>query len=309
VSKVIYILSDNRSGSTLLDQLLGAHPKIVSLGEVHHLAAYVRQDRRLYDPVHPLDCSCGRTVTICPFWTRTAAQLGRPLDTLKLHLRYFDSLKGSLRPLNSLRRLPKRIINRSPNLLRYPFVSRFLGGDDVGADSFSLFNAIFEVTGSDYLVDSSKSAFRFRSLYDFAPSRVLAVRLVRDYRGTVYSKMKRGKDMEVAARDWVARMREASELTEGIPPDQVFRLKYEDLCQSPEKELMRLCNFLDIKFVDTMLSRPTEEVHHLGGSPSKFDPARKNIQLDQGYLKAFTADELARLKRIVGVTAAEWGYD
>ena len=58
--KLIYIMSDNRSGSTLLDQLLGGNPSIMSLGEVHHLTAYALDDRGIYDPVHPLVCSCGQ---------------------------------------------------------------------------------------------------------------------------------------------------------------------------------------------------------------------------------------------------------
>ena len=50
----ILVLSDNRSGSTLLDQCLGAHPNVVSLGEVHWLRAYVRQDRTIYNPAAPV---------------------------------------------------------------------------------------------------------------------------------------------------------------------------------------------------------------------------------------------------------------
>src|SRR5690606_23114657 len=118
MSKIIYILADNRSGSTLLDQLLGAHPDIVSQGEVHHLAAYVRQDRSLYDPVHPLDCSCGRPVTKCPFWIQVAGEVDRPLETLQLHLRFLNSRKS----LGTDRRLSQRILNRAirrfPGLLR-----------------------------------------------------------------------------------------------------------------------------------------------------------------------------------------------
>ena len=48
--EILYVLSDVRSGSTLLDQLLGAHPSIFSVGELHWLAAYVREDRSIYNP-------------------------------------------------------------------------------------------------------------------------------------------------------------------------------------------------------------------------------------------------------------------
>src|SRR5262245_47931937 len=80
----IFVLSDVRSGSTLLDQCLGGHPDIVSLGEVHWLAAYLAQDRGIYDPDHPLVCSCGLPVAECPFWESVQRALGKPLDSLVL---------------------------------------------------------------------------------------------------------------------------------------------------------------------------------------------------------------------------------
>jgi hypothetical protein len=46
----------------------------------------------------------------------------------------------------------------------------------------------------------------------------------------------------------------------------------------------------------------------LGGGPSKFDPARKAIDLDQSYLDAFTEYDLETMRNIVGDIATEWGY-
>ena len=65
----IFVLSDVRSGSTLLDQCLGAHKQIASLGEVHWLPAYAAQDRSKYNPVHELVCTCGKAIDKCVFWT------------------------------------------------------------------------------------------------------------------------------------------------------------------------------------------------------------------------------------------------
>lgn len=309
MNKIVYILSDNRSGSTLLDQLLGAHSGIVSLGEVHHLAAYARQDRGLYNPVHPLVCSCGQPIVSCPFWAAAATQLERPFDALQLHLRFLGRVGGSAGVRSVWGRPFRRMIRRFPQLILNPAVSTLFSTKKVGADSFALFDAITEAIGADCLVDSSKSAFRFRALYDFAPNRVFGILLVRDYRGAVHSKMKRGQDMGVAACEWVARIQQASRLTDGIPDNQLLRLRYEDLCNEPRSELARICELLELDFENAMLSRPSAEMHHLGGSPSKFDPARKSIQLDQSYADAFTKEDLARMREIVGVAAAEWGYE
>src|SRR5687767_4516892 len=103
----LFVLSDVRSGSTLLDQCLGAHPKIVSLGELHWLPAYVLRDRGIYDPAHPLVCMCGVPVRECPFWTAVATSLGRPLESLELRTRY-TFLDDVRRASPSIRRLPRR---------------------------------------------------------------------------------------------------------------------------------------------------------------------------------------------------------
>jgi hypothetical protein len=56
---LVYIASDARSGSTLLDQLLGGHPAAVSVGELCRLSDFVRRGDR---------CTCGEPVHECPFW-------------------------------------------------------------------------------------------------------------------------------------------------------------------------------------------------------------------------------------------------
>ena len=91
----IFVLSDNRSGSTLLDQCLGSHPQIVSLGEVHWLDAYLTQDRSIYNPSHELLCSCGAAVTECPFWNSVERALGRSFVVLVLRQRLKRSRRGN----------------------------------------------------------------------------------------------------------------------------------------------------------------------------------------------------------------------
>lgn len=309
MSKVIYILADNRSGSTLLDQLLGAHSTITSLGEVHHLAAYALQDRRLYDPVHPLDCSCGRPIWDCSFWTAVTKSLNRDLGRLRLKPRFLHQQRAAGPAAKLLAMLPRRMINRNPQLYAHRLISRLFAAPELARDSFELFDAVLQVTNTSYLVDSSKSIYRFRALYDKAPERMVAIHLVRDYRATVYSKMKRGQKLRVAATEWANKISTTRRLTSGIPRGQMLRLRYEDLCRDPSKELQRICRFLDVEFEDTMLKRPCDDVHHLGGSPSKFDTSRRMIELDESYLEAFSAEQLMMLRLIVGDAAEECGYD
>jgi len=292
--QIAFVLSDMRSGSTLLDQLLGAHPEVMSLGELHWLPAYVTQDRSIYDPDHELVCTCGRAVSECEFWSQVARRLGRPLASLHL------------RP--SFTRGHKRFLERFPGAFRHQFLQRVLAGTKMVDDTLALVDCLFAVSGRRYLVDSSKSTFRYRAVYHARPAQTCGLILTRDYRAVVHSKMKRGHSLESAARGWRSKMREIAVLTDDLPREHVHRLSYEDLCQNPSSELTRLCGFLGLTFAPVMLERPTIGTHHIGGSPSKFDQSRTTIALDTAYQNAFTAPELNRLAGLVGDMAGRWGY-
>lgn len=301
------MLSDVRSGSTLLDQCLGAHPQIASLGEVHWLPAYVSQDRKLYDPEHPLVCSCGRAVAECPFWRGVAAQLGRPLGSLRLHSKH--ETDGTGRRAAPSRTWPARqLLRHFPVLFRNGAVRGLLGGQALARESIALFDAVAKATGRPLCVDSSKSPLRFRSVHALQPDRTFAIVLSRDYRAVVHSKMKRGARLAVAAAGWRRKMQQIAELTDDLPPDRVYRLKYEELCEDPRLHLSRLCSFLGVEFAEAMVERPSDDVHHIGGSPSKFDPSRTRIELDRSHADRFEGPELEQLRKLVGREAARWGY-
>jgi hypothetical protein len=62
--KILYILSDGRSGSTLLDLLLGSHPRVQSLGEMKHFHRYAGTGGNVKK------CTCGKNLLACPHWGR-----------------------------------------------------------------------------------------------------------------------------------------------------------------------------------------------------------------------------------------------
>jgi hypothetical protein len=303
-----FILSDVRSGSTLLDQCLGAHDDVVTLGEAHWLPAYVTHDRSQYDPVHALVCACGRDVGECPFWSAVRRELGRPLESLDLHSRFSrGSRDGSL--LSKFRFLPRRLVRSYPQLYRHSAVRRGLGGPRLASDILGLLDAASRASGRGICIDSSKSPFRFQAVHSLDPARARAIVLARDFRAVVHSKMKRGEPLEIAARGWRVAMEQIDALTRDLPGNHVHRLRYEALCEQPHRELARICVFLGIEFQETMLRRPEQGlVHHIGGSPSKFDESRSEIVLDRTYETAFAGKDVERMRRIVGDEAVRWSY-
>src|SRR3989442_15817386 len=57
--KVLYIGGCGRSGSTLLDRMLGQVPGVFPLGELPHLWRGL---------LHNAECGCGAPIRNCPFW-------------------------------------------------------------------------------------------------------------------------------------------------------------------------------------------------------------------------------------------------
>ena len=305
----VFVLSDTRSGSTLLDQCLGAHSDIVSLGELHWLRAYVLQDRSIYNPVHPLVCSCGARVSDCDFWTSVAAEVGRPLESLNLEIRFRPASLKSISGLRSAAtELPKRAIRVFPHAFRSGLVQEYFSAPQMARDCVEVFDAVCRVTGKHFCVDSSKSPFRFRAVHEIDPEKTRAVVLVRDYKAVVHSKIKRGASLETAARSWRERMRQIDALTGDLPSECRFHLKYETFCEHPERELRRLAAFLGLDFEPAMLERQTASMHHIGGSPSKFDSSRIHISTDKSAEGHFRPEDLQRMRDLVGDVAERWGY-
>jgi hypothetical protein len=307
-AEIIYIVSDARSGSTLLDQLLGAHPDIRTVGEIHHLVAYATKDRSRYDPVHPLQCTCGEELLQCRFWTQVENHLGRPLATLRMKPRFLDRKRRyKLRPF--LRKKLQRALETQPPGILDRAIQSLFAVPSLARDSYAVFDAIFAATDAQYIVDASKSMDRFRILAAAHPERIRLILLSRDYRGVVFSKMKRGRPLEAGARNWVNTMSRMKDLAASIPDDRLHRVRYEDLCLDPKSEMQKLCGFLSLPFSPEMLIRPDADIHHIGGSPSKFQEGRREIKQDKEYDDAFTPAELETLKRIVGDAGKYWGYD
>ena len=65
---VIYIISDRRSGSTLLENILSKSGEIVSVGELAMLKGHI--DKQGPGVFWNWNCSCGKPVLECEFWAK-----------------------------------------------------------------------------------------------------------------------------------------------------------------------------------------------------------------------------------------------
>src|SRR5690349_7956846 len=162
---VIYIISDRRSGSTLLENTLSKSSEVTSIGELAMLKGHILKQ----GPGNHWNwnCSCGKPVTECDFWKPVLK------DTWEQNPSSFNT--------NIEWNFKSRLLNVISNKKN----------KDVAETLNKLYKKIFEQTGKPFIVDSSKDPFQalcvYRNARDFD---VKIIWLKRDLRAIAVSKSK-----------------------------------------------------------------------------------------------------------------------
>ena len=254
---LIYIGGYGRSGSTLLDIILNAHPEMVTAGALSNFADWVVNDRT---------CACGATLPRCPFWSAVLGELH--LDAGEYATFVQDQLRFEARGTADVRDGGRAAADRHAGRLR------------------ALIDAIARVSGQRLIIDSSKSAGQAARRPDFLASEVrVPVRmiwLVRDVRAVTWSAMRgpgspereqgRGQLRRIASAilGWRAANRAAERTRETLGAGNVLFLRYEDLASDPAAAVSRICAFVGVP-ADPLVARlasdtPFEPGHNLGGN-------------------------------------------
>ena len=231
--RVLYIGGCGRSGSTVLDTILGNHPTMESVGEACHIATNAWLDDDSF-------CACGQTGRDCEFWREVHRQWSRRVGAVDMvaYVRAAQEIEFGLRP--SLTR--NRMKARDPKYLDY---ARLTTG---------LLAAIRDVSGSEIVVDSSKVVARALVLSMVEGVDLRLVHLIRDCRGVAWSRKKRfrkdvragvykddqGHGVARSAMVWARANLLVGQLRRSLPSESSIRLRYEDLISQPAVELQRI---------------------------------------------------------------------
>lgn len=232
---VIYIAGYGRSGSTLLELLLGAIPGAFGGGELHGIYSLK-------------GCFNSMSPEVSEFWGKVWGCLFKKMPRLEVE-------GAQRRQLNfeSLVSLPR-------HLCRY----RSHDVDCYGEVQAKLFESIREVSTQETVIDSSKStrltAFRPVALARYAGQNVKMIHLVRDGRAVLWSQMRGdNKKIESGSCDtslpfalprtligWVFANCSAWIAGLLLPSGSTIRVRYEDLAKCPAHELKRIGDFLSL---------------------------------------------------------------
>ena len=163
--KVIYVMGYARSGSTLLDIVLGAHPSVFGAGELCNLipAMDIRHEY----------CACGVRSAECPFWVGVRRAWASTIyDIGKTD---YERLRSHFERLRSYPRYWKSH-QRDDSLINKHLVQTSM-----------LFEAIGKVSGVATIVESSKAPLRTLALSRMKNIELRVIHLVRDPRGVAFS--------------------------------------------------------------------------------------------------------------------------
>ncbi len=302
---ILFIGGSGRSGSTLIDLLLNSHSQIQSVGEVHRLNLYARENNE--------PCTCGVPVAQCPFWLEVEQEvrqkLAWPKDRNPLQETDIMLVPGSIGKLATL--LQKASFIAAP-IPMARWINRTFARPHQQAieTAVAWYDAIRKVTKTRVLIDSTKDARRLKLLYLQAPQQFRLLYMIRDGRAVTASKIRReGVSMEYAARDWRQAHRKTLLAQRGIPEQQIIRVHYEQLCTDPESTLKRVCAFLGLTYQPEMLTIKKIEAHNIGGNPMRFRTDEQSIKLDEAWRDQLTPDQLHQFDRVAGPMNRKLGYN
>lgn len=297
-TRVLYIAGMGRSGSTLLDLMLGQLPGLLPVGELRHIWKRGVGQNQL--------CGCGTPFRACPFWTAVGQEAFGGWDKLDV-----EEMVELERRVDRHRFLPFLAL---PGL--WPAYDKRLRR--YRAVLSKLYRAIESAGDGRVVVDSTKDP-PFGFLLRDAPGIDLrVVHLVRDARGVSYSWTKKVRKPErvdtVELMDMYSpagmslRWFVYNGLVHALERLGVPRLlvRYESLVQSPERELQRIVDAAGEEFkpedLHFLKSDAVEiDVHHtVAGNPMRFAQGRIRLSVDQEW-----KTKLSRRNRTL-ITVLAW---
>jgi hypothetical protein len=138
------------------------------------------------------------------------------------------------------------------------------------------------------------------------------IQIVRDGRNVALSYLEHNfgpSDLASAARAWRTRVSRGRRAGRALGDDRYSEVRYEDLIDDPERELRRLCAFVDLPYDDAMLRYPERiptMVIGAGSHPKLSSPPTRGMR---DWNRQMEPWQVALFESIAGATLQEFGYE
>jgi hypothetical protein len=304
--RVLYIGGWGRSGSTLLDLMLGQAPGVFSAGEVREIWQSGLVENR--------PCGCQRPFRDCPFWKQVGQQGFGGWD--KIALREVLGLRYSLDRPWSFPVVPLRSLAR-PVAARVRTYTAVLE---------RLYEAIAEVSESSIIVDSSNLPSHAFLLNTIPAVDLRVIHLVRDSRGVAFSWRKQvEKERPDGPPAYLPRYSPGASslrwvlyngLTQALKSMRVpyVMVRYEDLMRSPHNVIGRALRHAGLTggaaepgYIEGHRARLAAN-HTVEGNPMRFVTGELTIRADEQWRREMTAGERRLVTALTLPLLAAYGY-
>lgn len=305
--ELIFIAGWGRSGSTLLDRLLGRVDGVMPAGELREVWERGLVEDRL--------CGCGERFSDCAFWRKVGEVAFGGWDLVDVAR--IRGLRASVdRPWTALALLlPRRLWPRRAQVEEYLAVLR------------ALYAGVAEASNADVVVDSSKIP-TYCLLLRAAGLRPRVLHLVRDARGVVFSWQKRvvrpdavdGTDSDLMLRyatvGACVRYVIYNSLAHllrlvGLP---YLRLRYEDLAAQPAVGMADAAGFLSKRLTPELMDQlrraevDLEVDHTVDGNPMRFEVGAIPIRPDGRWRKDLAPRTRIAVTALTAPLLFRYGY-
>jgi hypothetical protein len=302
---VVYLGGFGRSGSTLVERMLGAAQGWVNIGELVDLARSVARSDEL--------CGCGLPFSQCPLWTEVGevAFGGWTADVL-------DRLSRLQRAAARQRHLPGLLGSRRPP-------SDAL--TDLRAAYSRIYLAVADVTSSGVVVDASKGPALGQALAGARGIDLRMLNVVRDPRAVAWSWKRHVERPHAtagteqmwripahrAAAQWSTLQLEMEAIA-GLGRVRSARLRYEDFVADPVGALVAATAALGFPLSPADLPTVDEgrielgPSHGLSGNPARFRSGTVELRRDDAWTAEMPSTDRAVVTALTLPLLKAYGY-
>lgn len=299
---MLYIAGWDRSGSTILDQILGQLPGFFSVGELVDL----------WDRGPEALCGCGHVFKDCDIWREIFVK-AFGITPNDFDFAAAEDYRRCCARLRHLCLLPSPLLRRSLDrpLRAYLELIR------------RLYRAVHAVSGSQMIVDSSKQPTHayILELSDAVDLRIL--HLIRDPRGCAYSYQvsKAHPDPAIARMPLMSPARSsfhwlfansATRRLWHLSSDRYMAVRYEDFSSRPRDTVSRICRFVGASVPDVPVSSQNMVLirphHGVSGNPVRFKTGIVELRCDERWKSAMRRRHKLLVTAFTGLALPTFGY-
>lgn len=299
-AKLLYIISEGHSGSTLLDLLSGCIPRVFSMGEMHFFSWQLKQGDLPEDPQNK--CSCGFYFDKCDFWNHIINEINEE-NSINIYAKPEDfnvSInRGIIRNRTYLnhkllnKAFKIALNNRALDLIQlavYKFYEKSI------KNTWELYDKVAIRSNSTYVVDSSKNPIRFKLLQMYRPDDVKLLILKRDIKGVASSSHHGLSENTIRerAKAWHNFYNKLiPKIKNSLQERQYLEITYEEMCQYPNPSLQKIADFIgNQEKIETLKHISPYSYHTVQGNPMRLAKKDLEIRYDERWRERLTPAQI-----------------